>query len=323
VFFNSCKERKSFEFKEKEIIVTSIDLLDQLGIYTIDAKVLNYNSDYFILDRSQNKVFRVNKDFTVSKKSFDTENSQLGDYEIFTFDIVKDRLFLKSKIGYTVFNLENDKFVSVYRNPFPLSQQFLEGKLGLYSTRFGNNGLEVIQFDWNDEHGFQKVNTIVQIPKSRNVLSIDQSGWLFFINKALVYVDEWSGEFYFIDIKKKKIIKNGRLPFSGPIDENYEFDENGVAFGTYKNAYSVSSNDESTFFVIREIDWEVSDSVEIDLDKEEDRKRIRRRVHHFNSDLEIIDSFALNDYANCIHFYDGKLFVNHSGEEKLYVYEFR
>lgn len=317
----SCSRSGNFNKLEEIKYGTSVELHDSIGIYTIDGTLREFGGDYFIIDRSQNKVVRVDSEFQKSKFSFGLEQSMSEDFEIYSFDILEDRIFIRSRSGYTVFNLRNNKFVGFFKNPFLLSQQLLKGHDNMYSTRFFDYGLEVVKFDWNDEFGFQRVSRIVQIPTERNVSEIDQSGWLFFLGDNLVYIDEWSGEYFFIDVVNKKIINQGRLPFSGPIEENYEVDDSGVAFGTFKNAYCIAMKDQKTFYVIREVDWEISDSPEIDLENEGGKKRFRKRVHLFNSQLQLIDSFSLQDYTNCIYYHDGKLFANHTGDEKIYIYE--
>jgi len=310
----------SSEGTGKSLSYVSIDLFESLGIYTIDAPIREFEGDFFILDRSQQKVARVNDSFTTVKHIFDLQESTTDDSEVFGFDILGDRLFLRSLSGFTVFNLRTNTFIGFHRNPFPLTQQLLAGPKAWYTTRFSRTGLEVVSFSWDDDRGFHSISTIAGIPNPRNVSEIDQSGWLFTQGAHLVYIDDWSGEYYVIDSSTKKIIAQGRLPFSGPMEENYEVDEDGISFGTYKNAYSVSVSSPNTFWVVREVDWEISDSVDIDLEKESDRKRVRRRVHHFNATVEVIDSYLLEEIGNCIFYHDGKLFVNHTGGEKVYVY---
>ncbi|EIM76674.1 hypothetical protein A3SI_09478 [Nitritalea halalkaliphila LW7] len=318
---SACSKNKpSSEGKAKSLTYVSIDLLESLGIYTIDAPVREFEGDYFILDRSQQKVARVDDSFAAVKCFFDLQESITDDNEVFGFDILGDRLFLRSLSGFTVFNLRTNALLGFHRNPFPLTQQLIAGAQSYYTTRFSRAGLEVVSFKWDDDQGFHSVSTIAEIPNSRNVIEIDQSGWLFAMDAYLVYLDEWSGEYYVMDSSKKKIITKGRLPFSGPIEENYEVDEDGFSFGTYKNAYSVSVSSPNTFWALREVDWEISESADIDLEKESDRKRIRRRVHHFNANMELIDSYVLAEIGNCIFYHDGKLFVNHTGSEKVYVY---
>lgn len=314
------KNETSSEGANKSRPSISIELFDSLGIYTIDAPVREFEGDYFILDRSLQKVTRVNDLFSTVKHVFGINEATTDDSEVFGFDILEDRLFLRSRSGFTVFNLRTNTYVGFYRNPFQLTQQLLAGPQGWYTTRFTRTGLEVVSFAWDDDRGFHSIATIAGIPNPRNVSEIDQSGWLFVQDAHLVYLDEWSGEYYVIDSSGKKIITKGRLPFSGPMEENYEVDEDGFSFGTYKNAFSVSVSSPNTFWVLREVDWEISDSVDIDLEKESDRKRIRRRVHHFNATMEVIDSYLLEDIGNCIFYHDGKMFVNHTGGEKVYVY---
>ncbi|MGY6521341.1 MAG: hypothetical protein ACXIUD_06400 [Mongoliitalea sp.] len=60
----------SSEGTGKSLSYVSIDLFESLGIYTIDAPVREFDDDYFILDRSQQKVARVNDSFTTVKHIF-------------------------------------------------------------------------------------------------------------------------------------------------------------------------------------------------------------------------------------------------------------
>jgi len=314
------KNEISSEHTDKSLSYRIIELFDSLGIYTIDAPVREFEGDYFIFDRSQNNVARVNQQFTKVNRLYNISDANTDDSEVYGFDILGDRLFLRSPTGFTVFNLHTNTFIGFFRNPFLLNQQLLQGPNGLFTTRFTSTGLEVVSFSWDDEQGFHSISRIAEIPNSRNITKIDQSGWLLVQDSNLVYIDEWSGEYYVIDSSLKKVISKDRLPLGGPIGENYEIDEEGFSFGTFKNAFSVATTGSSTFLVLREVDWEISDSVDLNFEKESDQKRIRRRVHHFNAKMEVINSYLLEDYANCIFYHDGKMFVNHTGGEKMYIY---
>ncbi|UJP65851.1 hypothetical protein [Mongoliitalea daihaiensis] len=72
LIISACSTNEpSSEGTDKSLTYVSIDLFESLGIYTIDAPVREFDEDYFILDRSQQKVARVNDSFTTVKHIFD------------------------------------------------------------------------------------------------------------------------------------------------------------------------------------------------------------------------------------------------------------
>ena len=320
----SCEEKK-VEFKSSELSpVKKIDLEKSLGAYTIDQAISETSDGYLLLDRTKQSVILVDFFFSKKLQEFSLNGTIFEGAQMYGFDILGDRLFLRSSQGFAVFSLDADfRFLGEFRNPFPLSNQLYSYRNENFSIVVSENGVKVVTFLWDDSEGFKEINEFIQIPSKRPTINVDLSGWLFGLNGYLVYIDEWSGEYSVIDIDKKTIEKEGRLPLSGPIEENYEKDENNLNFGTYKNAYSISSINDSTFFVLREVDWEVSNSTEIDLTLEKDKKRIRRRLHLFNGQFEVIESYLLENYTNAICFSKGNMIASHTGDEEFYVYEIK
>lgn len=318
----SCQE-KEIGFRSMELSpVNKIDLEKSVGAYTIDQAISKTTDGYLLFDRTRQSVILVDFLFSGKIQEFSLDGTIIDGASLYGFDVLENRLFLRSSQGFAVFSLDKDyRLIGEFRNPFPLSNQLFYYKNQNFSTETSQNGVKVVSFLWDDIEGFKEIQELITIPAKRPTIDVDLSGWLVGVNGYLVYIDEWSGEYSVMDIENKSLIREGRLPLSGPLQENFETDENNLNFGTYLNAYSITSKDDSSFFILREVDWEISNSTEIDLSLEKDKKRIRRRLHLFNDRFEIIESYLLENYANCIFYHDGKLIVNHTGDEELYLYD--
>jgi hypothetical protein len=301
--------------------INRIDMQKSFGGFTIDQAINVYDSYFLLFDRIQQRVLKVDQSFGYVEESFDLKNTILENSDFYGFDIIGNRLFLRASSSFVVFNLDNNKYIGTFKNPFPFSNQLFEFNKHNYSTVLFKSDITVVRYLWNDIDGFIDIEEVVKIPSKRPTIDVDLSGWLLRVGNNMGYVDDWSGEYSVIDIEKKSIVNEGRLPLGGPIEENYESDESNLNFGTYKNAYSITQRDDNSFFILREVDWEISSSNEIDLDLESDKKRIRRRIHLFDNNFSILKSYQLENYANCIFYDNNKLIGSHTGDEEFYVYE--
>ncbi|GMQ25677.1 hypothetical protein Aoki45_23590 [Algoriphagus sp. oki45] len=317
----SCEEKK-LGFPSMELSpIKKIELEKSLGAYTIDQAISRTTDGYLLFDRTSQSVILVDFLFSSKVQEFSLDGTILEGASLYGFDLLKNRLFLRSSQGFAVFSLDSDyRLIGEFKNPFPLSNQLYSYRDQNFSTEISQKGVKVVSFLWDDTEGFKKIEELFTISAKRPTIDVDLSGWLVGVNGFLVYLDEWSGEYSMMDIENKSLVKEGRLPLSGPLEENFEMDENNLNFGTFKNAYSITSKNDSAFFILREIDWEISNSTEIDLSLEKDKERIRKRLHLFNDRFEIVESFLLENYTNSIFFSDGKLYANHTGDEELYLY---
>jgi len=321
LFFLACKSETA-EFQSKQLnILRKIDLQQNFGGFTIDQSVNKYCDHYIIFDRANQNVLLVDLNFSKVFQEFDLKNTLLESAPLYGFDILENKLFLRTSSGFAVYNLDNNQLIGTFKNPFPLSNHLLRFKGKNFATVVSESSVTVVNFLWDDEKGFVDIKEVVAVPTKRLTIDVDLSGWLFGLKNSLAYIDDWSGEYTLLDIDRKEIIKQGRLPLGGPLEENYEIDESNIYSGNYKNAYSLTQLDDSSFFILREVDWEISTATEIDLSLESDKMRIRKRVHLFDQDFEIIRSFQLENFATSIFYDNGKLIANHSGDEEFYVYE--
>ncbi|MDY0144230.1 MAG: hypothetical protein RBR97_20295 [Bacteroidales bacterium] len=292
-----------------------ISLIDSLTIqkFHIDKLPEINNTKYFFLNKEKQQV--IIRD-TLSRQIQVCNFSHILSH-ILNLVLINDSIIFIDGIPNTIFfNLKNGDKKILFKNMDMTSNPILNNgniyiagiDLSIDTPLFTLNIL-----DYSDNHLLPF--SICDIEPKAKIEDLFLTGHLIKTQNRLAFIYDWLGEYYLINKHDEQILKNGFLPLMG----NSKKFENNEYSPPYYQAYSTSVYKDSLIFILREVDFE---SVNPDSPHEKTvLSTLRKRIHIFNEDMELTDSFLLQKKATQIKIVGNKMYTLHHKDNIIYIYE--
>lgn len=280
--------------------------------YNFNIVPILHNKHYVYFDGTVGSLIflKENRKFENSIKLLGNELGLVN--EMFKHHVANDYFFGLASKEFIVADLTEQKKVGIFPHSFVLAQSIVAFKNGYLISHVMEEewNVAISYFEFDEELGLINVQQKAIIPFAEDTSFTDISGNLAVMNNTVIYVKEWVGEAFAFD-EKFELKHNKQLDFSGNLKLNTR-DEDGDIMYNYLQASDISVTPYSLLAVMREIDFEETD--DIDLGKV-DKSRYRKRIHFFDESLSYQGGLKLDYFATKIHFSGNKLLtLNYANE---------
>lgn len=317
VLFSSCHDKTSKKtnhqvIEHSERIIQLVDSISfEGGVIRKPPNIINQS---LITFNDNNTVYLDRTVLLDLKKS----HPKIG--EISNILLEDSILYVHTITSLVKFNIPQKKIVSEEDLTFDMVSNFITQEKSIY---FGGINMN-LDSPFFSLHRFSKDSVM---SKSEVVLSIEPNqnafipeilltGYLLKIKNKMVFIFDWIGEYIIVDTISWEVQSRGKLPFFGKM-ENFEYESD--LFSPFYQAYSADVFADSLIWILREVDFESVDSDypdEITL-----HKTLRKRMHAFDKEMNLIFSFMLPHKATYFNIIENQLFTVHADENKCYFYE--
>lgn len=312
-FFLSCScSNDENHFNDKKIV-----LIDSLTIknHSIDKLPEVFKSTQLFLNKEKQQIIQR-----------DTINGQIQNYNfshllshILNLKAFKDSLlFIDGIPNFIILNLEDGEYDVIFKNMDMTSNPIISND-NFYISGI-NFQLDTPRFSLNVIDFYEQQIIPISICEIEPKMEIEDfllTGHLIQTKNRLIFIYDWLAEYYILDKTNEQILKNDFLPLMG---DNKKFENKGSK-PAYYQAYSATVYNDSLIFILREVDFE---TVNPDSPKEKAViSTLRKRIHVFNENMELKNSFLLPNKATQIKIIANKLYTLHHKDNKIYIYEIR
>jgi hypothetical protein len=278
-----------------------------------------YGESYHYFDEKNRSLIFLNTAFEFSNSIVlgGMGSKSLG--RIYQTSTAGNLFFAFGSKGCVVVNLETKKKYDVFKHELILAQSVAKFKDGfLIGNVSTTNEFQLSYFEFDEEKGLINFEPKVSIPFDEGTDIGDMSGHIAVFENSIVFVKDWIGEAYSYDynfnLKKRK-----QLDFSGYLELNINRDDDNDEF-TYRffQAYSIAKTPNNLLAVMREIDFEDNDLLDLNNVTEE---FFRKKIHFFDEGLNYKGGLKLDYFSTDIHFQGNKLLTLNYQDEPVIEYE--
>jgi hypothetical protein len=246
--------------------------------------------------------------------------------ELYDISIVGDLLFIKGSPELVVFDISSDtpQLVGKYIMPFNMASKFFEtqnqiGIFGIDRKDFSEQStFALFTFSFDKLKGITNIQKRVSTEPSFKVENMFLSGHVVTDEGKITFIFDWLGEYFVIDEQKYSIVKKGKLPFYGNVQE---FENSSTEKPPYYQAYGVSKYHDK-IVVLRELDFEGND-ISRQLSTFGLEGSLRKRLQIFDSNFKLLKSTILPFKAARIGIIDNNLYALNLNDNTTYIYEIK
>ena len=285
--------------------------------YVFDQVPQAFGNGYVYLDKSVGSIIFLSADFSFSHSQLVQGNGPNLLNTVYSLSIVENQIFVLANDKIGIFDQDSNQF-NVTDWPFRLDDWVSKWN-GAYIVGHvlpDSNEYYISTFQIDSMAKVSNVQHKIQIPFPTEIDYLEYTGYCLPFNDYIIFVKDWHGEIFKINAQYE-LVENRKLPYSGPEHLLFEAFE-GEKMSQFFQAYSAIKLGDN-FAVLRELDFEEG---QIDNLSEVNEKYLRKKIHVFNAELDLIKSIRIPEHATHIS-YDYKnqfLFTLHGSDEKVFYY---
>lgn len=319
--FVNCSRENSKGDELFKITNTTIISTERLlpNSYQFSCVPRLYKNHWYYLDKSVGAVIKLDEkfNFTKSVQIIGPAPTQLK--KVFGgISIAGDFLFIFGNYRLLVYDLAREELVGVFKDPFQLGQQIISlDNEFLIGHVLESKEYVISKFRVNADKGIVDIENVASINFPKDVVITEKSGWLAHINDRIIFIQDCFGEAYSFDDKTFALEKKIQLPYSGSPALNISY-EDGTRLSNFFQAYSVAIAPNNQLAVMREIDFEKSNFVDLTNLSEE---VVRKKIHFLDEDLTLRGSLKVNYFSTEIAFGESSLITLNYEDEVVIRYE--
>lgn len=305
----------SCNFSPVEQVGLRLEIIDSMSIDSVlITKILTGTQDekYFI-NGDKKELIVLNEKYQSFNK---IEYSQYLRHILDAVRLNDSLIFISGIPDFIVQNLYINK-LSTFKKDLDMTSNFLLHKNLLIAAGI-NMRTDIPVFSLNQikyEQDSLIIENIVDIEMDEYVENYLLTGHLVKVKNNIIFIYDWFGKYFIIKDSTYNIKAYGELPFSGNVSLFDDYVENPPFY----QAYSADVFNDSLIFVLREVDFE---SVN-ELNSSEDliQSTLRKRVHVFTENMELVGSLKLLNKATQIKVLGDKLLTLHHEDNTVYTYQ--